>query len=213
MSSFVKKKIKCMCCGKIYKADMLKGYSVFGNDEVDLDTNPHNPALYNRVLLCPHCGYATAEPYTMISREVKLLIKEDNYKEILKSKQYDDVCKKLLLAGFLAVKIKNVKEAAYNYLLSYWYMKEHDISGYEKARRKSIKNFERYLIKNPDFEMAMILIDLLRQEGLFDEATETLLSLDGYITDNDILKKISKYEKELISRRDSESHKLEEVTV
>ena len=47
MASYVKKTITCMCCGKKYEANLLKGYSVENNNVLDLDTNPHNPALFD----------------------------------------------------------------------------------------------------------------------------------------------------------------------
>ena len=212
MSSFVKKTVTCVCCGKKYETNILKGYSTIGNSCIDLDTNPHSPAVYERVLICPNCGYATAEPYTAISEEVKSLVKEDRYQEILKSKQYDDICKGLLLAGYLSVKSRNVKEAGYNYLLAYWYMKENGISEFEKARGKAIKNFERYLIKTPDLEVAMILVDLLRQSEQFSEAMETLTSLERYIANNNMLKEVSLFEEKLIKSKDSKSHRIEEVS-
>ncbi len=213
MASYVKKNITCMCCGKKYEANMLKGYSVDDDANTDLDTNPHSPALYDRVLLCPYCGYATAEPYTAISDELKALICEDNYKAVLNNKAYDDVCRKLLLAGYLSVKRRNAKEAGYNYLLAYWYMKEKGILEFEKAREKAIKNFERYLGKNMDLEVAMILVDLLRQNSNFDEAKETVTSLKTFIDGNVDLEKIAVFEEKLIANNDSNIHRIGEVSV
>lgn len=212
MSSFVKKTITCVCCGEKYEISMMKGYSAVENSCIDLDTNPHSPALYERVILCPNCGYATAEPYTLIPDDIKVLVKDDNYQNILKSKQYDDTCRKLLLAGYLSVKNRNAKEAGYHYLLAFWYMKEHGFAEFEKAREKAIKNFERFLKETPDYEVAMILVDLLRQSERFDEAMETLISLKQYIANNNVLKNVSLYEEKLIKSKDSKSHRLEEVT-
>lgn len=130
---------------------------------------------------------------------------------ILKSKQYDDTCRKLLLAGYLSLKNGNAKEAGYHYLLAFWYMKDHGFAEVEKTREKAIKNFERYLKETPDYEVAMILVDLLRQSERFDEAMETLISLKQYIANNKVLKNVSLYEEKLIKSKDSESHRLEEA--
>ena len=213
MASFVKKTITCMCCGKKYEVEMLKGYSVDDYGEVDLDTNPHNPALFDRVVLCPLCGYATSEPYIVLSDEIKSLVYDEKYKEVLDNRFYDDCCKKLLLSGYLSVKKRNPKEAGYSYLMAYWYMRENNISGGTKAREKAIKNFERYLLKTTDFEVAMILVDLLRQDGKFYEAKETVLSLEDYIIDDSELKKIVDFEKKLIAKKDSSIHKIREVSL
>lgn len=110
MASYVEKTITCMCCGKKYDVKMVKGYSVDNNEDIDLDTNPHNPALFDRVLLCPFCGYATAEPYSILPDEIKTLVGDANYKEVLNNRLYDDNCRKLLLAGYLSVKKEMLKK-------------------------------------------------------------------------------------------------------
>lgn len=213
MASYVKKIITCMCCGKKYEVNLLKGYFVENNNVLDLDTNPHNPALFDRVLLCPFCGYATSSPYSALPDEVKELVNDANYKKVLNNRQYDDNCRKLLLAGYLSVKRRDAKEAGYNYLLAYWYMRDNGIAGYERAREKAIKNFERYLLKTMDCEVAMILVDLLRQNESFEDAKETVLSLESYIADNAKLARIAEFEKQLILKQDSDVHKVEEVSV
>lgn len=211
MASYIKKKITCMCCSKKHEVNLLKGYLV--EDVVDLDTNPHNPALYDRVILCPNCGYATAEPYTAIDDTVRVLVEGDNYKEILSKHQYDDTSKKLLLAGYLSVKKRNAKEAGYNYLLAYWYLKEKHSNDAHKACEKAIKNFERYLISNEDLNIAMIVIDCLRQMQRFDDALETANSLESYIHDNPKIKSILVYEKKLIINKDADTHRMSEVAL
>lgn len=208
MSSYVKKTIKCPCCGKNYVAELLKGYSSYA--DVDLDTNPHNPALYDRVLLCPACGFATSKPYTAITEDLKASVKSTVYTDMLKNRQFDNTGKKLLLAGYLAVKDKDAKEAGYNYLLAYWYLKETNTANADKACEKAIRNFERYLMCNFDEEIAMILIDCLRQMKRFDEAIETANSLEPYISDNELIA-ILLFEKKLISDNDCGTHRVSEV--
>lgn len=213
MDSYVKKTITCMCCQKRYETKLLKGYLIDKCENIDLDTNPHNPAIYDRVLICPHCGYATSEPYSYVHDKTKKLVKEPNYQEVLNDRLYDTICKKLLLAAYLAVKNRDSREAAYDYLLAYWYMNENHICRAEKAREKAIKNFERYLGKNSDIEAAMILVDLLRQSRRFDEAGETLTSLERFIQGKSIYEKIAVCEKKLIEKNDSGIHSLAEVAL
>lgn len=208
MSSYIKKTIKCLCCGKNYVVELLKGYSSYA--DVDLDTNPHNPALYDRVVLCPACGFATSKPYTVITEDLKASVKSTVYTDMLKNRQFDNIGKKLLLAGYLAVKEKDAKEAGYNYLLAYWYLKETNSANADKACKKAIENFERYLECSYDEEIAMILIDCLRQMKCFDEAMETANSLEPYIS-NDKLMALLLFEKKLISNNDSETHRVSEV--
>lgn len=208
MSSYIKKTIKCPCCGKKYVVELLKGYSAYM--DMDLDTNPHNPALYDRIVLCPACGFATSKPYTAITEDLKTAVKSTAYTEMLKNRQFDNTVKKLLLAGYLAVKDKDAKEAGYNYLLAYWYLKETNSSNADKACEKAIKNFERYLKYNYDEEIAMILIDCYRQMRRFEEAMETVDSLEPYIQ-NENLKGILLLEKKLISNKDSGIHRVSEV--
>lgn len=110
----------------------------------------------------------------------------------------------------MAVKDKDAKEAGYNYLLAYWYLKETNTANADKACEKAIRNFERYLMCNFDEEIAMILIDCLRQMKRFDEAIETANSLEPYISDNKLIA-ILLFEKKLISDNDCGTHRVSEV--
>lgn len=208
MSSYVNKTIVCPCCGNEHTYSMLKGYSTCS--DIDLDTNPHNPALYDRVIMCPNCGYATSKPYASISDDIKSVVKSSVYVDMLNNKMFDSISKKLLLAGYIAVKERDAKEAGYDYLLAYWYLKESNSPEAYKACEKAIKNFERHLNKNQDEEIAMIIIDCYRQMKRFDDALETIQSLATFIK-NGQLKQILLYEKKLVENGDYESHQLSEV--
>lgn len=209
MSAYVDKTITCMCCGEKQHVRLLKGYSVL--TAMDLDTNPHTPALYDRVFMCSNCGYATSEPYTSIDDDVRRLVKSENYLTLFKDHQYDVVSKKLVLAGYLAANKKNYREAGYDYLMAYWSLKENMHPKANNACEKAIKYFELYLSDNADLEVALILIDCMRQQSHFTDALETAISLDSYLEDSSHLKNILAYEKQLITNSDSSSHKIDEV--
>jgi uncharacterized protein (DUF2225 family) len=208
MSSYVKKTIVCPCCGNNHTFSMLKGYSPCS--DVDLDTNPHNPALYDRVIMCPNCGYSTSKPYSSISDGIKSVVKSSVYTDMLNNKMFDNISKKLILAGYLAVKERDAKEAGYDYLLAYWYLKETNSSEANRACEKAIKNFERYLNKSQDEEIALIIIDCYRQMKRFNDAMETIESLEQFVGDSKV-KQILLFEKSLVESGDYESHRLSEV--
>lgn len=215
MSRYIEKEIKCICCEKSYKTRIL--VSFYHNGTPDLDTNLHNPLIYNRIVFCPYCGYAFSKFYTepspKIRDQIRELVKNSNYQEWVK-KDYDSVAKKLILSAYLEAQMKNNKAAGYNYLLAYWRLKEIKSKDVKEVCKKAIDNISQYLLRNKDIGMAMILVDLLRQNGSFAESKETLSSLEEYIDkDNKLLMAIAKFERKLIEQKDQKEHKISEVEI
>ena len=212
MASYLRKIISCACCGNEYETRMLIGFTI-RREDVDLDTNPHNPALFDKIIICPHCGYVTSEPNGRIDDLICSVVYSPNYQKLRSDSTLDLTAKKLLLAGLLYSSVDKIKEAAYSYLYAYWYQKEHNHADAVSTCEKAINSFEKYLSDNENHEMAMILVDLLRQMSLFDEALETLGSLDFYTVNEPNYKAISTFEKRLIIDKDCIAHRLSEVTI
>ena len=55
MDSYIKRKVTCPCCNNVFEANILKGF--YSNGNMGLDHNPHSPAIFDTIILCPHCGY------------------------------------------------------------------------------------------------------------------------------------------------------------
>lgn len=209
MPSYVKKTVACNCCGRNFQTRLLKGF--FSEQPLGLDCNPHHPAAYDRVTSCPHCGYSSSNMNADVSDEIRQVVNSSKYKDVRNNLFFDDTTKKLLLAGYISAKKADYLEAAYSYLMAMWHFCELNSDMAVNAREKAITYFSRYLNKNRDDEMAIVLIDLLRQASKFTEAEETAISLEKFISNNEALMPILLYERKLIKQKDSETHSVKEV--
>lgn len=207
MSRYVSKKIKCNYCRHQYMAKILKSF--FNPGYMDLDTNPHNAVIYDRILMCPLCGYATDRIEDEVLFEVYEQVNSESYQKVFKDTQMDETYKKLYLFAILEEIKQNYHNAGYGYLMTYWYLKEKHANTTE-VLKKAIENYEKYLADTADVQSAIILIDCMRQSGKFEEAKETAESLLPY-TEGTTMYKFVEYELELISQKDTESHSVKEV--
>lgn len=218
MARFMKKQITCRCCGHTYEADVLMGLTT-DRRVMDLDTNPHDPAVYRQVVQCPACGYAggyAAAGYDRdVEERIKALVRGEEYRAMAGSPSEDRTAAALRCAEYLAEKTGNYQDASYYALLLLWWWKQYgsDEAGLKKVRDRAIRHFEEYLMDHFDLNGAMILIDLLRQAKRWDVALQDLSSLEPYIKDNQPLQRVAAFEKRLIHEEDHADHKLSEVDV
>lgn len=211
MASYVNKTIVCNCCGKRFQTKMLKGF--FSDHPLDLDSNPHHPAAYDRVTVCPQCGYSSSNMNAVVSADIRNIVNSAKYREVWESLYYDATTKKLLLAGHLSAKKADYLEAAYCYLMAMWHFAELNSDKAINAREKAINYFSKYLSRTRDDEMALVLVDLLRQASRFEEAVETAASLEEYVSTNAGIMRVLKFEKDLIEKKDTSTHSVKEVLV
>ena len=209
MSSYVNRHLTCMCCGEPFEARLLKGYL---STEMGLDTCPHEPAAYDVIVMCPNCGYATSEPYTKADPTAAAIVESSDYRAIREDPAYDETATKLLLAAHIDEKTGKILDAADDYALAFWYLREQGLPQATWAGSKLVAALEAYLNENKDVEMAMMLVDIQRQLGRFDDAEETLDFLGEYIQDNMLLVKVAELERKLIHDGDRAPHLMSEVT-
>lgn len=179
----------------------------------DLDTNPNCRAVYDRVIICPECGYAASTPGQPIDDRVRTLVASEEYQAILNQEEYDDIYKKHLLAAYLSAELGDFGEAGYNYLVAYWYLKDQKSDDAPKVCQKAIENLEKHLETHVNFEEVLKMSDLLRQMGRFDEAMENLCALESFVASDKTLMAFVTFEKVLVSEKDSSPHKMREVKV
>lgn len=210
MSRYAGKKVKCKCCGKQYDARFLQSY--YSDSPMGLDTNPHMPEIYDSVILCPHCGYATDDVTQSVDSEVRNFVESSEYQKMFTDKDFDENLKKLLLSAQTEEMKKDFRKAAYQYLEAFWRAKEIDNEQSCKIAGQAVDNFSKYLEETKDLDAAMILVDLLRQTRNFKEAAETAESLAGFIPkDGKFIQSVLAYEEKLIAERDSDAHNVSEV--
>lgn len=207
MSSYTNKTIQCKCCGFTYKAKILKGF--FNSTAADLDTYTHSPAVYDRVIECPSCGYSTEKFGAEVSHEVIEFIHSDEYQRIVRDESLSNVYRKNYLSGLIYEFKHDYKSAAHYFLYTYWITRESSMAC-DKLLNKVIDNLKRYLESNMDISAAILMIDCMRQLSSFEEAEETAKSLEHYLQ-NDYDKKLIGYELVLIRNRDNQPHSQSEV--
>ncbi len=207
MASYMDKKIVCKCCGEGYMARMVRGLSQ--TIVPDLDMNPHDPAVFDRIVMCPHCGYATGNVMEEAGGQIISTVRSEEYRSMFLNPNTDGTEKKLRLAGWLSKKQGLDYDAGYQYLMAYWYMKDRGEDA-EKYLSEVINSFSKYLEKHADIETAIILTDCLRQASRFKEAGETAHSLMPYIK-KELHRQIVSFELGLIAQKNSSSHCQNEV--
>ncbi len=209
MASYINKDIVCKCCGKKYTARLLRGMS--RTAPVGLDTNPYEPAVFDRITMCPYCGYASENIGKQVDGKVRAAIYSKEYQELFQNPAMDGTQKKLLLSAYLNVCKGAMYEAGYHYLMAYWYEKG---SGQNagKELEKAVQCFSEYLEDHEDVEAAILLTDCMRQASRFDEAAQTARSLVPYIKKERHLKIIC-FELSLIEEQDASAHLQREAVV
>jgi hypothetical protein len=177
-----------------------------------LDTNPHNPATYERIVMCPSCGYCAERIEEPVSDVVRAAVASAKYKDFLSSAEMTETSKKLSLSAYLAARAGDNRAAGLYYLMSAWSFEDDALDDMARsARSKSVKYMELYLNEQADISLATILVDALRRLDRFDEAEETRATLEGYVRQDAPAYRVLEYEKTLIQRRDAGAHTIDEV--
>ena len=111
MEKYLDYEAECPVCGHLYKGKRLSGFYV--NHPADLDTNPHLPAVFDRVMLCPVCGYAAEDLRKPVTGAVKPVVTSEAYQRILHDRGLSENTRKMLLHSVLSEKAGNIgKERA-----------------------------------------------------------------------------------------------------
>lgn len=207
MAKIKSEKKVCAHCGKESEQSVVYSSSSFGS--MDLDTRPpmSKMTLQYEVQECPHCHFcnSTIEDATCIPKSFSL-----EYKSLLKNNAVSKIAKKFLLAALLKVEIGDNLRAGENYLKAAWVFD--DEKNYEaalSARKEAARYFRKHIDATDDGDVAIILVDVLRRAGDFNDAIE-LISLIGD-TEDELLNNILVFEKSLINKKDISCHNMGEI--
>ncbi len=205
MARYVKRAGVCSCCGNPFEYSKLMGFSGVG---ADLDGNPHDPAVYNQVVICPHCAFVSKNVGAPIEPKLLSFIRSDAYRKLAASEP-DDTARKLKLAAAIADFQGDLLPAGQTYLMLSWYCRDIGADPLP-ALKRAANRFSNGLQYCFDLRAALILCDCLRQCGEFEELDDTLAFLQPYLI-HPQYRKIAQFEAELSSRRDREPHGESEV--
>lgn len=204
--SFAVKDIVCNCCGHKFQARILKGFFSAGSD---LDSNPHQPEIYEKAVLCPHCGYAASRVNAEVDGAVREAVSSSEYCKMLTDKTVPEPVRRLALDAKLMRIRCDSKSAGYQYLTASWCAREHKYE-YKWLLEKAVECFAAYLESNADVDTALVMIDSLRQLGKFSDVRETVESLSEFVSDSEF-KKVLLYEQALADAGDVQPHSRSEV--
>lgn len=164
---------KCAICGKEYHYQELGEVDTFGMR--DLDTRPPGMLRSMQHLTlqkCPFCGYVCED----ISKNNDKIAMEDlekkEYQQILKDDTINFAIRKFILRGEL-LKNGNHLKAGMAYLKAAWLAddaKQDKLS--KQMRSKAIRYLEQSLGQEENETIRLIIVDLYRRIGMFDEAKE-----------------------------------------
>jgi uncharacterized protein (DUF2225 family) len=215
MTTIYKKEITCGVCGEKSEHALIGSTNAFGS--VDLDTRP--PAdmrytIYTWVQRCPYCGYC-ATNIEGVSESAEAIIGSRKYQLQLMNDQYPKLANSFLCKVMLKKVKGDLPGAIWSTIHAAWACD--DSGNNESAKQCRIKAVE--LIKNavsrgqtisdePEADIA-ITVDLLRRSGQFGEGLQIIDQNHNEIKD-EIIKKVLKFQKELILRSDHQCYTISE---
>ncbi len=166
-------KLKCPICGYEHNYQQLVENNSFGMR--DLDTRPPGmmrSLMHLMVKKCPKCNYASYDFTKPLKDFEKQQMCDEAYLAILNDSSLNFAIKKFMLASLLLEKV-DFRQAGISYLRTAWLAddaKEMIIA--KKMRSKAIKYLELSLKSADDENIKLIIVDLYRRIGMFDEASD-----------------------------------------
>lgn len=203
------KRIICPVCGNEFYAEFESDYVVKGR--LGLDGNAHDTKQFNKVYMCPACGYSSAVQITNEDAEIIELVKSDKFQDVFRS-EWSEGLKKWMLAGYISKASGNHYDAAYEFMVAGWYIREFGgtVDDFVYAYNMAISEFARYTEERFETKPVLIMLDLLRQIGNFEKATDIAFSLKGSEVDENAEKLID-FELKRISEMDISEHYFNEI--
>lgn len=212
MSKIIRVEKKCARCNHIQESGIILSESSFGY--MDLDSRPASPKRDNLWLdmeICENCYYVNKSIDMSISIVEEEIISSEKYEEIASDKSIYIQAKKFILAGYI-YKMKNkFLQAGIAYLKAAWVFDDlMELNNAKKARIESIENLIKGSAIEYEEDNMVVLVDIKRRAGLFNEAIVTAKMLMNSDID-DFKYKILKYQIELCKKNDDKCHNVEEI--
>ena len=197
--------LKCACCGRNFPHRQPVS---FFSDSVDLDGNPHEPAVYTTAAVCPFCQFVNGRPGPAVDDALRSYIRSPEYRLMpfeIEDPAFIALSRQAAIGDF----VKDSFLAGRAQLALSWRLQdlEKDPS---PSQKKAIGYLGDYLQDHYDPDLALIVCDLLRQTGDFEEAADSLASLEPFLQREDQLR-MAAFERKLIALRDAKPHRRKEA--
>lgn len=215
MTKITPVKKKCSVCNNVKEFLELASTNTMGLP--DLDTRPA-PMARNTIAewieRCPSCGYCASD--IKLPLENKNIIKSDTYRRQLKNKDFPELTDSFLCWSIIQENIGNFAKAGWASIHGAWAADDNDNNKAAKyCRKKAVSLLKKATEEGQNFsdqkeEESLIMIDLLRRCGDFDEALKTCQ--EAIKDENDkMISDLLDFELELIKNKDQGCHKASEV--
>ena len=198
--------IICPMCGNEVKIDKIISTSQFG---FDLDLRPNGPArslIGVRIHWCNKCNYVFYS--YQASKKEKLIngiLESKEYLKILEDEKYPMLTRFYLARAYLYLRKSDSLNASKEYLNAAWTLDDCHIDSVD-IRKKVIKYMKNHYSK----ENVLVILDLLRRTGEFDNA-KAFAEEYRHIFTNSLHRRIVDYQLELISKKDIFAHSVNEI--
>ncbi len=207
------REMRCAICKK--KSKQAKAFLSLHTSisPYELDFKPFNiPITFElKCRFCPHCGYAAPDIRKKLEN-AEIVMKKRKYKMQANNKKFPQTANALMCYSIYLEYHKKYGEAALHSLEAAWVCENEEkinlskicrkrfLSLFKKAKEKGQKVFMNEIVEDA------IIIDALRRIRHFKEALKK-----DYGKDNNSGKKLIKFQIELIKKKDSKIHEMEEV--
>lgn len=179
MSMLIPRSRTCRMCGEEVKDYMFSGAYVHEASDLDMRPGESLRSSVEYVQRCPQCGYVASDIERYETTATPEWIASEEYlglDGVIPEEHADDDDTILQLYRFykLARHDGNVEDAAYSLLYIAWlYDDEGNQAKATEFRKMSVPLFEETIRKCPDdTELQIVLLDVERRAGMFDQVQE-----------------------------------------
>lgn len=204
---------KCSVCN--HSKEFLELASTNTKGLPDLDTRPHMARKISEwVERCPSCGYCASN--IELSLEKPDILKSEAYRLQLKNKDFPELCNSFLCWSIIYENMGDFTKAGGVSIFGAWAADDNKNDKAAKyCRKKAISLLKQAgekgeNLSDKDGEEKLILSDLLRRIGEFEEALKTYNDAIKKINDKK-MRNLLEFELKLIKNKDQSCHKTSEV--
>lgn len=216
MTTYLEKEEKCAVCQKSSSFLVLTSTNSFGSPDLDLrPAGDERHTISDRLQECKCCGYVN-DRVAQLKVNAEKTMAEPTFTDIQNADIKIQSFKKFFKASLFAENANEFDQAAYYSLCSAWCSDDKKNSEYAVVgRRRALQLFQRHLVEhNPPEEDALVaktqMIDLSRRiaDWQFAEKLATEI-LD--IADDDVIKKVARFQLKLIEARSTGAFTIEQA--
>lgn len=216
MTTIFEEKKRCALCNSENQFGFIGSTNTFGSS--DLDTRPpemQRSTMSVWVQRCPVCGYCTFDVSTSRPGS-EAVVNSEEYRKQLNSKLYPELANSFLCKSIIDREADDYARSTLALIHAAWvcddadYPIEAKICRYKAAEILVTAESRGQVIAEQQGVSTLILVDLLRRSGHFDDARKAIAERRKGITVEIILRSLD-FQSVLIQKGDTSCHNISEV--